>query len=1508
MIRIPSVLNKKLMIIPSIVLLGTMYKSLIVEGEVASANTRNNLSGRNITLTEIYNNPILSSIYGIQAFADELKPVWFDVSLAGLVSMNNNSQMDYKTSPELLNSMKSYYSNVSQHLEIIEENKETPLTEDSTLNYLKEKGIISSDLSINFDGISVSHKLSNYYNYNNSSYVNKSYFLASLGKTVYGVKESRPIIIRGKSVRNGSVISSASSNSYSPYNFNYNDFITSKLEKDEIAKFNYYFNYGDINYYVTPNVSEMYYKDLVKDGVVKLSEFSDSDFVDYYKNIGKSTANWQSDLGNVDALNTNSYNVLGNGFNFITSGSEIVIEPNGHEYFNEENLKVIDALCYIEKSLRFTEKNLTNLEADIVTYKYGVSYINRIPEEYRDTVKFLVAKGIINFENEEEFDNLFKPMNFKEMCTYLYRVHNEDARFDFSKIQLTDSDNYWLSKGFGETKIELFEGSSPYFDTTIVDEVAVNYPSMVSFKSSDLGNNLVTADYLGDTSKDYKVTEIDSISNAIDAVNKDYTVKRVFDLSSYTFIYKGVELASDTKAEGDITSVSHDSSTNRLTVEFKVRAASSASAVAILDVNTTTKSKKNDVLSVGTVNAIAYVNQTSNGKNKEEKIFVSQTSLRNLPSLPLLIVNDKYIVNKQTGAKALLLNDNKKALIGNHIITYKDTMVTSLGGEIYYNLDVIRTLLSEAMLSSLDPSQFYIASGNSAEKLVDITTKQGSAVDSVYVKELNTITIGTNPTSPTPNKSKQWYINISQSSALSNYVIYDLKSDLGLEESLEMVIEFNYVLPNKEDVGVDKDFISKFNSGGLTISDVYDFAYTKPSNSTLLKWWDSNLTFSNALMNHIMGTTDVNYINSGYLMPKITILGDLTSKNSNGETYLEKLNQLFENGIGLSKDFTNTVLGYTNKSLNFINSYFNFQSSFYVSSGDATLDGLMYKRTLNYYKGIHDDNDHFTDYSEFVTIDSNKNVYINSTAVRYIESYNGSSSIVLLNSPSVLYQGAGGLQQGVIYKNSGLLGNGVYEFYNVMNKDGFSYLALMEPYKMYSDGEKLYKEKSYENDYATTITSLSKDFFGESYDRKSALLKSNDSLLPPGVTLEKGKYYYIGGKYYKIKKDGELPSDDIEVGDTKGKEVYAFPVFPLSNADYEANYSTMELSRLNNDPRLNIRNVSNVGIVTNLIDSIVYSNSTYYNISNIPNGAKVVIGSNVYEKKDGVLQSEVVSGEDVISLSGSKIEGAQFNSNFKSIAESHIGNIPMVSSAYGGYVRQFKDYVTGFSFGTGQENSKLQNVLRLGGNGNLVVTHGLLTNNYKEGTSFTGMCYSMRISKDVKFRQVGDSNRYVLVTIAVDSKDANISDTQYFTESLDFEDTLDSTMGLVPSKFKESANLGSFVEDLLEAYDAQRIEDFKGLVAYILRMIAMLMTASNLVVTVIRNPAIDSIVYDIKYRKPKGLNSYSSKKDFQIDLYSIFTLGLQNVDTEKSLLRGIVVSGCLAGVTVFLTMMYFKGF
>ena len=148
-----------------------------------------------------------------------------------------------------------------------------------------------------------------------------------------------------------------------------------------------------------------------------------------------------------------SEETLGVNFNIDFGGSELTITRNNlfeadSGYFSTERIFKIDAYRYIYRFLCASEKKVSELEADIVNYKYGLDLEGIAPADDVKVIKYLVAKGILNYDEYYDFNNLYAVYTYSEFMKLLYRVANPNARLDFSLIQLTDSETAWKANGY----------------------------------------------------------------------------------------------------------------------------------------------------------------------------------------------------------------------------------------------------------------------------------------------------------------------------------------------------------------------------------------------------------------------------------------------------------------------------------------------------------------------------------------------------------------------------------------------------------------------------------------------------------------------------------------------------------------------------------------------------------------------------------------------------------------------------------------------------------------------------------------------------------------------------------------------------------------------------------------------------------------------------------------------------------------------------------------------------
>ena len=262
------------------------------------------------------------------------------------------------------------------------------------------------------------------------------------------------------------------------------------IDYDTDYKNIFYLPAADLWFYRTTDVVEMYLQSLQSKGLVEFdnslrTELFDTTFSEL-ADKGNLLASWsgQADpyvinlstgkhvrVENVQYAPNNK--VLGKSFTVDYNGSALVVRrtplfESDTGYFTTERCNRMDIYKYIYVMVSANEKKLTELESDIVSYKYGLQYGDGLPEGDIEVIKFLVAKGILNYDGSDELSSLYTPMSWDSLIPILYRVANKDARLDFSKIQLTDSEQVWKAQGFQPSSLDILPSGS-------VSQISVEY-------------------------------------------------------------------------------------------------------------------------------------------------------------------------------------------------------------------------------------------------------------------------------------------------------------------------------------------------------------------------------------------------------------------------------------------------------------------------------------------------------------------------------------------------------------------------------------------------------------------------------------------------------------------------------------------------------------------------------------------------------------------------------------------------------------------------------------------------------------------------------------------------------------------------------------------------------------------------------------------------------------------------------------------------------------------------
>lgn len=693
--------------------------------------------------------------------------------------------------------------------------------------------------------------------------IKKTDFLMLLDKVSYGIQPSRPIAYR-------SSVCYRTADHYSETTPDYwngvpregilREYWDSKTISGD-ADF-----VGDTFYYVSSNVYELYFVDLLNRGIIFKDEFSKGgaakNFLKYYDNDvkdspwfqGKGVADWGSD-------------VLGAGY----SVNENVYWPTAVSFFTDEGLTKMDVYQYIEDIMRETEKDLTQTEADIISYKFGIKFLNQYSGNKLKTLKFLIAKGMLNFEDENEFYNLEDPATCEDAYIMLYRLHNSGARFDFSQVQLTDGDAYWQTKGYAEDNVPVIELPNGYLMSNGSAKLVSDEDNVADAGSFHLfGKLFATALAANSTKKQYNVT---------------------FQLSAdANWKYANIPIAlieARTISHEDVKSVTkqvikyNNKKVNVYKTVISVMASNEAGALSV--------AKKNLSVSTGQSNKVECITKIKGVVGNSTYTVISQSALKKSFS-NISVIEDKVLLNTVTGTQAIFLPDLGYALVGNTVIRSKDLIAeqAQTGGEVYYNMSVIVSLLDNCYMEKIGyKSGIFRIPNNLNEHSGKVYNEYGDTGRKAHcVRAAVTSTMESHFGDESLQQGNSMYFyRINDVVDGTNTIIREFNVKNGSKSaSMILAVDWVFAIPGTE-LFSDGKTANKIISSGkkLTNAQLTKYLYTRPSGAdtqVLRAWWDSNYIASNALANFIYGTENVEYITSGYIVPQINILYKSNNKIS----------------------------------------------------------------------------------------------------------------------------------------------------------------------------------------------------------------------------------------------------------------------------------------------------------------------------------------------------------------------------------------------------------------------------------------------------------------------------------------------------------------------------------------------------------------------------------------------------------------------------------------------------
>lgn len=819
--------------------------------------------------------------------------------------------------------------------------------------------------------------------------MSKSDLYMALYKICYGIEPSNPIAFR----------------------YNKSPSVPTKDDAYKIAENTYvYYPDGGIAYYQTPNVYEIYLTQLLEKGLISINELSpelggldaenpENQFDKLYKIIQNGInphpdttfmPTWYNyslkdswkDVLSYDkssalelliptdlATNTNTSlyrKHLGNSIDvsnyaysegcikeYYVTAKDTGVQNAGYRsigYFKNEKMSVGDALKIIEKMVRVTEKEMTRIEAELINYKYGVTVLDSMTEDEKNTVSFLIAKGILNFDEQdansdkELYSDLSVDFKWEDAWKLLYRVANKEARYDFSALQLTDAEAFWQEKGYAENEIDLYlDEDAPYVEVlsaTKLDESGEHYSQDQESTSEDKES---LEDSYEDDSDDSEYNQDNLITKLFHKVNDTLAVK-LFATNSSTTVhgvgnttyevrvilanqinnvdvqyFYGEELlppANTGKVEG-LSSYDNNTYPGYTIYTFKIAASTRNRAIALLHARLKAPSLKEPLGSV-----MGVTSMTNSNTGKTTTLISRDSLIKNIPEIK--VINNNTLMNSETGVMVTMLPNQESlggqsiAFCGNKVIICDDMIVTDNTSQIYYNLEVICSILSNATIKKINGATSLVRSNVVSENLYKIVDSNDNVIENNYVANFE------NFKNSKGNLTN--FYNVDSASRAVNCLErtweMQAKDTQGRMQDIKvtMMVEWNYVVPSW---AVGSSILLKSDSSeDFTLEDVNKFLNERPSSEALAYYWDRNLELSNALVRMIYGDTKkTEYVTCGYLVPSVYIL------STGGSGLKDKVGSdsepIFISKTSLSRTQLNSFFKKLNLSTKYLNAYCN---------------------------------------------------------------------------------------------------------------------------------------------------------------------------------------------------------------------------------------------------------------------------------------------------------------------------------------------------------------------------------------------------------------------------------------------------------------------------------------------------------------------------------------------------------------------------------------------------------
>lgn len=1269
--------------------------------------------------------------------------------------------------------------------------------------------------------------------------------------------------------------------------------------------------YNPIGIYYSNNVYELYLKELLDKGYIhdeELATVNGMVFLEDYRKLSTLTSDdasviWDNRLGYVESVTPGA---LGSANYYDTTGYLVEQTPS---FFNDEYMFTKDALLIIADFVRSSEKDMSELEASIVSYKYGINYIRNVSNDERIAIEFLIAKGILDYEHPEEFLNLYGEFTYKDAYKILYRIANSDARLDFSQITLTDSETFWQSNGYFADSIRIQSGSS----LPCVETITEDYWNVITHANP---NSIVPAgDSDGTSDPDTYINDILGFGHLVKVNASDmpvFTVVKMFN-TAYSYQYKGIPIDSlessdkrppefESYVTQSVNSLMNSTGTNSTVtmakVVFNIEAKDYASAVLYVDNNITIDN------AVNSDDIECFTTIDDDGK---EITLISATTIQNGVT-DLAIIEDKVLVNKVTGVTAIILPENGYALVGNRIVKSTTLLMTDTSDEVYYNLDIISSLLGNVYLSRLSRGNvLYVCSNIQNEVQVPVYSSTGSHLRDAYIATIDIVDQNTD--NMVTGLENAGCFNVDNLEVGTNTLTraFPVFSGSG-QQTVYVIVRWNYVIPDDEILAREdiSDFLKQTettSTNTLTIQQVNEIMYTRPSGNTdLQKWWDSNISVSNSLANFMYGTNGVEYVKSGYLAPSIVILRPSNVSDGNISqlftSYGFKLDSIGLKYCGSTTAWWETYYSGSTMESDYLKALAISNRGYEIINADEVADGTVYSNKFFVTRaGVIYEN-----------VRKNDNVlYVTNRLTLQTRRVSGNvniprGTIFTYDNKQWVYEGTQLLSSGLFYCVQPAFENTKFVTSSIIVDKDYGVLPVYSKVNTSNPNSVFSDCVNNMNDMYLEFFGL-KDFLYTSFKGSTAdglhVTSSLDMYRASNATVKTvyrqvfGNHWFVDNKQLTNGNVTATPDTGKNYTLFRGDEIQAIPVFYLNANDYyfygtDGDYYMNAGSLVN---ALNMNGAYTVGISQSVRDSIIYANTNTVPINYLIEGQIVTIADINFKriassnKGNPIFVSEPITDVNLISVLRSN---ASDEDKLAAVKSYLFTGIQVNYNGQDYYLSSFiKDAYIGPQYNPDNATGVLYSSNGKKGGTLCVFLDAVNAAQDASTTTPSSVCLAIQLEDGLFARPTTEKmNTYVALLYSSIMPNTATDNIPFYTENLSFDDSIVQTVTVENSKFL----LSEWFKHAKTNFKKMMHKAFAGDIVTIIWMFifyfAVYLSIMAWIMWAVLTEGYGRKLFET-ITLPAKQNGYIRHG---FDLIKILTFGIYNIESEPSLGRTFISS------------------